>query len=72
MPQKDLHMGFKDYMSLSLLSAAFSKSFPHFRRGMESGDAHGVSEIDRETVFRTLKNFSTTFPQKVWTDKESI
>ncbi|MEO7674862.1 MAG: hypothetical protein ABIU09_12395 [Pyrinomonadaceae bacterium] len=65
-------MDFKDCISLSLLSAAFNKSFPHFRKQAETGDVQDNSEIGRETVFRTLKDFSTAFPHTVWTDKESI
>lgn len=72
MPLKDVHMQFKDCVSLSLLSAAFNKSFPHFRSQCETEPVEHDGKTDREIVFRTLKDFSTAFPQPMWKDKESI
>jgi len=62
-------MSFKDCVSLSLLSAAFEKSFPHFRRDPETGFMNNDEITETKKVFQTLKDFSTDFPHKVWNDK---
>lgn len=69
MSQKDFHMSFKDCVSLSLLAAAFEKSFPHFRKGLETEPVDNGQTMESQKVFRTLKDFSTDFPQTVWKDK---
>ncbi len=69
MAQKYFHMSFKDCVSLSLLTAAFEKTFPHFRINPETEPVDNGETNDPGKVFRTLKDFSTGFPQNVWTDK---
>jgi len=69
MSQKDINMSFKDCISLSLLAAAFEKSFPHFRRNTETGLVDNGETIASKKVFQTLKGFSTAFPHNVWKDK---
>jgi len=69
MSQKDFHMSFKDCVSLSLLTAAFEKSFPHFPRNPETEPVDSCPTLTSEKVFRTLKDFSTGFPHNVWKDK---
>lgn len=63
MTQKDIHTSFREYVPLSLLFAAFEKSFPHFHRAGGSEGVDAVENEGREKAFLTLKAFSTNFPQ---------
>lgn len=65
MTQKDIHTNFREFVPLSLLFAAFEKSFPHFHLAGGSGRVDAVENKGREKVFLTLKAFSTSFPQTV-------
>lgn len=62
MSDKDIHMSFRDTVSISLLFAALEKSFPLFRRSADGRLVDVGGKEDREEVFRTLKDFSTSFP----------
>ena len=64
MVERDIHMRFRDVASVTLLFAALEKGFPHFRTVNSSGAVQEGGKAGREKVFRTLKAFSTNFPQK--------
>ena len=64
MVERDIHMTFRDVASVSLLFAALEKEFPHFRTVNSSDPVHEGGKAARGEVFRTLKAFSTNFPQK--------
>lgn len=65
MTQKDIHTSFRECVPLSLLFAAFEKSFPHFHRTADSDCVDSGGKDGREKVFLALKAFSTSFPQPV-------
>lgn len=62
MKKQDFHKDFRDYASISLLFAAFEKSFPLFRQGDENQVVDMREKNGKEKVFLMLKKFSTDFP----------
>jgi len=64
MDTKHFHMRFRDVVSLNLLFAALEKNFPHFRSTAAARSVNLGGKENREQVFRILKGFSTSFPQK--------
>jgi hypothetical protein len=69
MPEKDIHMRFRDCLSVNLLFAALDKSFPLFRSVNDSRPVDAGGKEAREKVFLTLKAFSTKFPQSAVDEK---
>ncbi len=65
MTQKDIHLSFRECVPLSLLFAAFEKSFPHFHSHSEAEHVDNGGKDIREKVFLAVKIFSTNFPQPV-------
>jgi hypothetical protein len=65
MRERDIHMRFRDVVSVSLLFAALEKEFPHFRSVNSAEPVHEGGKAGREKLFHTLKSFSTNFPQTV-------
>lgn len=63
MHREDFHMTFRECVSLSLLFAAIEKTYPHSHSAGEVPPVDGGGKETREKVFRTLKAFSTSFPQ---------
>jgi len=63
MRENNIHMRFRDVVSVNLLFAALEKSFPLFRSVPESVPVDDGGKEDREKVFLTLRSFSTKFPQ---------
>lgn len=64
MDDKHFHMRFRDVVSVNLLFAALEKNFPLFRSTAAASSVNLGGKSDREKVFRILKGFSTSFPQK--------
>ena len=64
MPEKDIHMRFRDVASVNLLFAAIEKEFPHFRSVNSVDPVHEGGNSKREELFLTLRAFSTNFPQR--------
>ena len=62
MPERDIHMRFRDVVSVNLLFAALEKEFPHFRSVNSTGPVQDGGNQGREKLFLTLKSFSTNFP----------
>lgn len=63
MEDEYFHMRFRDVVSVNLLFAALDKSFPLFRSVGSNEVVESSGKTDRERVFLTLKEFSTSFPQ---------
>ena len=63
MKRDDFHMTFRECVSLSLLFAALEKTYPHSHNAAGFLPVEGGGKETREKVFRTLKAFSTSFPQ---------
>ncbi|HMO79844.1 MAG TPA: hypothetical protein PKD24_03555 [Pyrinomonadaceae bacterium] len=63
MEKEDIHMGFRDVASVSLLFAALERIFPHFLSHNTKSDVDSVGKVEADKVFRILRDFSTTFPQ---------
>lgn len=63
MEDEYFHMRFRDVVSVNLLFAALDKSFPLFRSVGSNEVVEPSGKTDRERVFLTLKEFSTSFPQ---------
>ncbi len=62
MKTKDIHMKFRDVVSVNLLFAALEKSYPLFlRAGSDIGVERGGNP-ERDRVFHILREFSTSFP----------
>lgn len=64
MKKRDIHIRFRDVVSVNLLFAALEKEIPHFRRETENPSVESSGKDPREKVFLTLKEFSTNFPQR--------
>lgn len=62
MKEKDFHKDFRDYVPISLLFAAFEKSYPHFRKTEINRSVDDRGKPSGRKVFLTLKKFSTDFP----------
>lgn len=62
MEQKVIHMNFRDVVSVSLLLAAFEKSFPHFLNSSDKEVVDVGGKGEGEKVFHALREFSTSFP----------
>lgn len=60
---KDIHTQFRDYASISLLIAAFEKSFPLFHSSIQETHVDEGGKLRDVEVFRKLQSFSTDFPQ---------
>lgn len=72
MRENVIHMRFRDVASVNLLFAVLEKDFPLFLSvGCEKPVDDGGKESRRE-VFRTLKAFSTNFPQRAVDDKSQV
>ena len=63
MQENVIHMRFRDVVSVNLLFAALEKEFPLFRTVGCENLVDESGKDGREKVFRTLKAFSTNFPQ---------
>lgn len=72
MAEKDIHIRFRDYVSVNLLFAALDKSFPHFRNVNDSETVNGSGNHGHEDIFLKLKAFSTNFPHIVVDEKTPI
>mgnify|MGYP006174376471 CR=1 FL=1 len=59
-----IHMRFRDVAPLSLLFAAVEKSYPHFLSLHSDEGVESAGKPERGEVFRTLQDFSTTFPHE--------
>jgi hypothetical protein len=59
------HIGFRETVSLSVLSAALTKRFPLFRSEAEEIRVEEGGKVDRTKVFLMLRDFSTGFPQNL-------
>jgi hypothetical protein len=64
MQKKDFHMRFRDAAPLSLLFAAFEKSFPLFLRPGDQNHVDDGGKGRQKKVLQTIKAFSTGFPQQ--------
>jgi hypothetical protein len=64
MDNKQFHMRFRDVVSVNLLFAALEKNFPLFHSTAAASSVNLGGKSDREKVFRILKGFSTSFPQR--------
>lgn len=62
MDEHSFHMSFRNVVSVSLLFAALEKSFPLFRSIAADRHVDIGGNQDREKIFHTLKEFSTSFP----------
>jgi hypothetical protein len=62
MQDNNFHRNFRDHLPLSLLFAAFGKTFPHFLISREVEAVDNGAKLEREKVFHALKAFSTSFP----------
>jgi len=63
MQENVIHMRFRDVASVNLLFAALEKDFPRFRTVGCEKPVDDSGKESRDEVFRTLKAFSTNFPQ---------
>ena len=72
MLEKDIHMRFRDVVSVNLLFAALDRSFPLFRSVNETSIVDSGGKEIPENVFLTLKAFSTNFPQASVDEKPPI
>ena len=59
---KDIHMKFRDVISVSLLFAALEKKFPLLHSEAAGQPVDSVEKTERIGVFHTIRNFSTSFP----------
>ncbi|HBR57093.1 MAG TPA: hypothetical protein DEA22_06445 [Blastocatellia bacterium] len=64
MKDQDFHKDFRNYAPISLLFAAFEKSFSLFRSGYMNQVVDNGGKITTGKVFLTLKKFSTDFPHR--------
>jgi len=64
MRENDFHIRLGAMPWISLLVAAFEKSFPLFRRSALGMAVHNGGKETIEKVLQTLKAFSTSFPQR--------
>lgn len=62
MTEKDIHMRFRDCISINLLLAALDRDFPHFRNVNGEQPVNESGNQERGEVFLKLKAFSTNFP----------
>lgn len=62
MDEHGFHMSFRNVVSVSLLFAALEKSFPLFLSSAAELPVDFGGNQDREKIFHTLKEFSTSFP----------
>ncbi|MDM7922555.1 MAG: hypothetical protein QUS14_09680 [Pyrinomonadaceae bacterium] len=60
--QKEIHMQFRDFMSVSLLFAALKEKNPHFLNVTSPAVVEEGGKERQETVFRILRELSTSFP----------
>ena len=60
--QKEIHMQFRDYMSVSLLFSALNEKNPHFQNVTSTLAVEEGGKERQETVFRILRELSTSFP----------
>lgn len=59
---EDIHMKFRDVISVSLLFAALEKNFPLLHSEAAGQPVDSVEKTERIDVFHTIRNFSTSFP----------
>ncbi|HMS09557.1 MAG TPA: hypothetical protein PKE66_08745 [Pyrinomonadaceae bacterium] len=59
---EDIHMKFRDVVSVSLLFAALEKDFPLLHSESSEQPVDSVEKTDRTGVFHAIRNFSTSFP----------
>ena len=64
MPEKSIHMRFRDYASISLLLATVEKEFPLIHSSDEIPPVDESGKVKRLEFFRKLREFSTSFPHK--------
>lgn len=64
MKEKDFHKDFRDYASISLLFAAFEKSYSLFRSTENNTPVDNAGKPGGGKFFLTLKKFSTDFPHR--------
>ncbi len=69
MQDKDIHMNFRDVVPVSLLLAAFGKTFPLFLDAPDVQPVDGGANLERKRIFHALKAFSTSFPHARVDDK---
>jgi hypothetical protein len=62
MQENVIHMRFRDVASVNLLFAALENRFPLFRTVGCEKPVDDSGKERRETVFITLRTFSTNFP----------
>jgi len=59
---EDIHMKFRDVVSVNLLFAALEKDFPLLHSNPPEQVVDAVEIAGRERVFNTIREFSTSFP----------
>jgi hypothetical protein len=69
MPHNNVHMRFRDVVSVNLLFAALEKNFPLFLSMPDPKTVDDGGNASRENVFHALKDFSTNFPQSAVEEK---
>lgn len=69
MPEKNIHMRFRDVVSVNLLFAALEKNFPLFLSMPDLKSVEDGGKTGREKVFHAIKDFSTNFPQAAVDEK---
>lgn len=62
MIKSNIHMEFRDVVSVNLLFAALERSFPLFHNDSDNNTVDEGGKVPRETVFDAIRRFSTSFP----------